>query len=68
MQLGLRDDAAAARAEAAGLRVVMNRCPKLEYGRLAGENQWAGLNSRLVTTRKPVLGAGHQHLSLAVKQ
>jgi predicted CoA-binding protein len=67
MQLGLRDDAVAARAEAAGLRVVMNRCPKLEYGRLAGENQWAGLNSRVVTTRKPVLAAGHQHFSLAEK-
>jgi len=68
MQLGLRDDEAAAKAEAAGLRVVMNRCPKLEYGRLAGENQWAGLNSRFVTTRKPVLAAGHQHLSLTAKQ
>jgi predicted CoA-binding protein len=64
MQLGLRDDAAAARAEAAGVRVVMNRCPKIEYGRMAGENQWAGINSRIVTTRKPVLAAGHQHFSL----
>jgi len=64
MQLGLRDDAAAAKAEAAGLSVVMNRCPKIEYGRMAGENQWAGINSRIVTTRKPVLAAGHQHLSL----
>jgi len=68
MQLGLRDDAAAARAEAAGLRVVMNRCPKIEYGRMAGENQWAGINSRIVTTRKPVLAAGHQHFSLAAKE
>jgi len=67
LQLGLRDDAAAARAEAAGVRVVMNRCPKIEYGRLAGENQWAGINSRVVTTRKPVLGAGHQHFSLSEK-
>jgi hypothetical protein len=64
MQLGIRDDAVAARAEAAGLRVVMNRCPKLEYGRMAGENQWAGMNSGIVTTRKPVLAAGYQHLSL----
>ena len=68
MQLGLRDDAVAAHAEAAGLRVVMNRCPKLEYGRLAGENQWAGLNSRFVTTRKPVLASGHQHFSLTAKE
>jgi predicted CoA-binding protein len=64
MQLGLRNDAAAARAEAAGLRVVMNRCPKLEYGRMAGENQWAGMNSGIVTTRKPVLASGYQHFSL----
>ena len=68
LQLGLRDDAVAARAEAAGLRVVMDRCPKLEYGRLAGENQWAGMNSRIVTTRKPVLAAGHQHFSLRPKE
>jgi predicted CoA-binding protein len=68
MQLGLRDDAAAARAEAAGLRVVMNRCPKIEYGRMAGENQWAGINSRVVTTRKPLLAAGHQHFSLGAKE
>ena len=64
MQLGLRNDAAAARAEAAGVRVVMNRCPKLEYGRMAGENQWAGMNSGIVTTRKPVLASGYQHFSL----
>ena len=68
LQLGLRDDAVAARAEAAGVRVVMDRCPKLEYGRLAGENQWAGMNSRIVTTRKPVLAAGHQHFSLRAKE
>jgi predicted CoA-binding protein len=64
LQLGLRDDALAARAEAAGLRVVMNRCPKLEYGRMAGENQWAGMNSGIVTTKKPVLATGFQHFSL----
>ena len=68
LQLGLRDDAVAERAEAAGVRVVMDRCPKLEYGRLAGENQWAGMNSRIVTTRKPVLAAGHQHFSLRAKE
>ena len=37
MQLGVRNDAAAARAEAKGVKVVMNRCPKIEYGRLSGE-------------------------------
>ncbi|TIU83161.1 MAG: CoA-binding protein, partial [Mesorhizobium sp.] len=37
MQLGVRHDEAAARAEAAGVKVVMNRCPKIEYGKLSGE-------------------------------
>ena len=45
MQLGVRNDEAAAEAEAAGLSVVMNRCPKIEYGRLSGEIGWAGVNS-----------------------
>ena len=45
MQLGVRNDAAAGAAEAAGLKVVMNRCPKIEFGRLAGELSWAGVNS-----------------------
>lgn len=55
MQLGVRDDAAAARAEARGLTVIMNRCPKIEYGRLSGEIGWTGVNSRILTSRKPVL-------------
>ena len=46
MQLGVRNDEAAKLAEAAGLEVVMNRCPKIEYGRLSGELNWAGVNSR----------------------
>lgn len=52
MQLGVRDDGAAARAQAAGLEVVMNRCPKIEYGRLFGELGWAGINSGLITNRR----------------
>ena len=58
MQLTVRNDEAAARAEAAGMAVVMNRCPKIEYGRLTGEIGWAGVNSRTVSARKQGLAAG----------
>jgi uncharacterized protein len=53
MQLGVRNDAAAAKAESAGVAVVMNRCPKIEYGRFSGEIGWGGVNSRIVTARRP---------------
>lgn len=53
MQLEVRDDAAAARAEAAGLSVVMNRCPKIEYGRLNAELAWGGFNTGVITSRRP---------------
>jgi predicted CoA-binding protein len=53
MQLGVRNDAAAARAEAQGIRVIMNRCPKIEYGRLSGEIGWQGINSRILSSKKP---------------
>lgn len=52
MQLGVRNDAAAAKAEAAGLKVVMNRCPKIEYGRLSLEIGWMGVNTRVISARK----------------
>jgi predicted CoA-binding protein len=65
MQLGVRHDAAAAAAEAAGLTVIMNRCPKIEYGRLSGEIGWQGINSRVLSARRPQLtGVGVQKLSL----
>ena len=52
MQLGVRNDAAAAEAERAGLRVVMNRCPKIEYGRLSGEIGWLGVNTRVISSKR----------------
>jgi hypothetical protein len=62
MQLGVRNDEAAKLAESAGLKVVMNRCPKIEYGRLSGELSWAGVNSRRLSAKRPMLGAkGVQH-------
>lgn len=53
MQLGIRNDAAAARAEAAGVEVIMNRCPKIEFGRLGGELSWSGVNSGIIQNRAP---------------
>ena len=64
MQLGVRNDAAAARAEAKGVQVVMNRCPKIEYGRLSGEIGWSGVNSRIISARKPTAGSGFQKLTI----
>src|SRR5262245_13389779 len=65
MQLGIRNDEAAARAEAAGLKVVMNRCPKIEYGRLSSEIGWIGVNSRTLTSKKAqLLGKGVQRMAL----
>jgi len=52
MQLSVRNDEAAARAEAAGLQVVMNRCPKIELGRLSSEIAWMGVNSRTISARR----------------
>lgn len=52
MQLGVRNDDAAAKAEAAGMKVVMNRCPKIEYGRLFGELGWGGINSGVISSKR----------------
>jgi hypothetical protein len=65
MQLGIRNDEAAAIAEKDGLKVVMNRCPKIEYGRLSSEIAWMGVNTRTLTSRKPQLfGRGIQRMAL----
>src|SRR6185437_4059531 len=53
MQLGVRNDAAAAAAEQAGIEVIMNRCPKIEFGRLGGELSWSGVNSGIIQNRPP---------------
>jgi len=66
MQLGVRSEAAARKAESAGIKVVMNRCPKIEYGRLSSEIGWMGVNSRTLSAKKaPLLGRGVQRMSLA---
>jgi predicted CoA-binding protein len=51
MQLGVRHDEAASKAETAGMQVVMNRCPKIEIGRLSGEIGWLGINSGVMSSR-----------------
>jgi hypothetical protein len=64
MQLGARDDAAAAKAEAAGMKVVMNRCPKIEYGRLSSEISWMGVNSRTISAKRAPIPTQGMRLSL----
>lgn len=66
MQLGVRHDETAARAEAAGIKVVMNRCPKIEYGKLSGEIGWTGVNSGVLSSKKPLMRPGFQ--SFGVRQ
>ena len=63
MQLGIRNDEAAALAEANGMKVVMNRCPKIEYGRLSSEIAWMGVNTRTISSRKATIG-GVQRMTL----
>src|SRR5215813_6174143 len=65
MQLTVHNDEAAKLAEDAGLKVVMNRCPKIEYGRLSSEISWMGVNSRTLSSRRAqTLGSGVQRMRL----
>ncbi len=64
MQLTVRNDEAAAKAESAGLKVVMNRCPKIEYGRLSGEIGWNGVNSGVLSSKKPIMRSGFQSFGI----
>jgi hypothetical protein len=65
LQLSIRNDEAAALAEGAGLKVVMDRCPKIEYGRLSSEISWMGINSRTLSNKRAQnLGGGFQRMGL----
>jgi hypothetical protein len=65
MQLGVRNEEAAKLAEEAGIKVVMNRCPKIEYGRLTSEISWLGVNSRIISSKRgKIASGGIQRLSL----
>lgn len=64
MQLGVRNDEAAELAGRNGIKVVMNRCPKIEYGRLSSEIAWMGVNTRTISSRKGTIG-GMQRRSLS---
>lgn len=68
MQLSVRNDEAAARAEARGVKVVMNRCPKMEYGKLSGEWAWVGGNSGLLSSRKQKLHSSGRLQSLGIAE
>ncbi|MCC0031222.1 MAG: CoA-binding protein [Brucellaceae bacterium] len=67
MQLTVRHDETAARLEEKGIRVVMNRCPKIEYGRLSGEIAWTGVNSNRISSKKPVMRSGFQSFGIREK-
>jgi uncharacterized protein len=66
MQLTVRNDEAATRAEAVGLQVVMDRCPKMEFGKVSGEWGWIGGNSGQISSKRPVMHASGKFQSLGI--
>ncbi len=54
LQIGVINDEAVQIAEAAGLEVVMDRCVKIEYARLFGGLGWFGVNTKVISARRPV--------------
>lgn len=52
-QLGVRNEGAAAKARAAGLETVLDRCVKIEHGRLFGGLNWVGVNTRVISAKRP---------------
>jgi uncharacterized protein len=66
MQLSVRNDAAAAKAEQSGIKVVMNRCPKMEYGKLSGEWAWVGGNSGVLSSKRQNLHENGRFQSLGL--
>ncbi len=69
MQLSVRNDEAANVAEAAGIKVVMDRCPKIEYGRLSSEISWMGINSRTLSSKRAQnFGGGVQRMRIERKK
>jgi predicted CoA-binding protein len=52
-QLGVRNEGAAAKARAAGLEAVMDRCVKIEHGRLFGGLNWVGVNTKVISAKRP---------------
>ena len=66
MQLGVSNDEAALLAEKRGLKVVMNRCPKMEFGKISGEWAWVGGNSGVISSRRQVMNANGRLQSLGI--
>ena len=64
MQLEVRNDEAAVLAQDAGIKIIMNRCPKIEYARLCGEIGWAGVSSGVISSKKPKLNKGFQSFGI----